>query len=124
MTGRRAHSGFTLIEVMVALAILSIAILAVLKANGENARLAAALEERVMAEIAAENEMIRILLETPFPPLGSQSGAAEFAGERYFLSRTVEATADPALRRIVIGVRTEEDGPVVAQLTAFRGSRR
>ena len=123
MSGAARKSGFTLVEVMVALAIMSLVILALLKANGENARLAGALEERMLAEIAAENQMITLLLDAPFPELGKIEGETLFAGREFYWESTVSETPDPALRRVEISIRAAEDGQVTAQITTFRGAQ-
>jgi len=119
----RADGGFTLIEVLVALSIFSIAVLAVLKAQGESVIASAAVEERAMAEIVAENRLIETVLSVELPQPGEQAGTAELAGREWIWTQVVSATADADLSRIDVSVKAVETGSVLASLSGFRGSR-
>ena len=60
------REGFTLLETLVAMAIFSLAVMALLNLAGENTRTAAIVEERTLAGVVAENHMrptVDVLLE-------------------------------------------------------------
>src|SRR5690606_12602256 len=61
---RRAW-GFSLIELLVALAVFSLVALALLNLAGENTRTAVVIEERVLAGVVADNRAIEVMLATP-----------------------------------------------------------
>ena len=63
----RAEQGFTLLEMLVAMAVLSLGALALLNLAGENTRTAGALEQRFFASVVAENRALEALT-APVPP--------------------------------------------------------
>ena len=69
-----AESGMTLVEVLAALFVFSIAVMAMLHAGGENARAHVAMEERALAGVVAENRMVETVLRVPAPEFGSSQG--------------------------------------------------
>jgi general secretion pathway protein I len=120
---RRAEAGFTLLELLVALAVFSLAVAALLNLAGENTRAAALVEERVLAAIVAENRAVE-LLTGPAPPAEGRTSGQEEAGERVWLwTTTVAATEDPEILRIEVAVRPEGLDRTVGEVTAFRTRR-
>lgn len=107
---RRANrrSGFTLIEMMVALAVFSLAALALLRMTTENTRTAGELETRTLAGIVADNLAVETLVAVDPPAPGETAGETDLGGRRWMWRRIVSGTGDPALLRIE--VRVSDDG--------------
>lgn len=117
---RAADRGFTLIEMLVALAVLSIAVLALLNLAGENTRTLAAVERRVLANVVAENRVIEAVV-APDAAVG-ESGAVDVAGDRDW-RWTRRITPSGGLMRIEVQVSEAEGGRAAADVTAFRSPR-
>ena len=97
----RAHSvGFTLIEVMVALAIVAIALMAGVQATITLTNHAQRQSDGLLARICAENELVRIRLARQMPVMGESSFDCEQA-ERVFTGQLrVAPTPNPNFRRV------------------------
>ncbi|MEL7028453.1 MAG: type II secretion system minor pseudopilin GspI [Pseudomonadota bacterium] len=119
---RSTQAGLTLIEVLVALMVFSVAVLAIFRAGGENARAHLAMEERTLAGVVAENRMVEAVLTQPAPDLGVSRGETELAGRRWEWTQTIARTADEGVRRIDISVSAEDGEQALATLTGFRGA--
>tara|TARA_A100001391_G_C4867908_1_gene224439 strand:- start:180 stop:551 length:372 start_codon:yes stop_codon:yes gene_type:complete len=115
------ESGFTLIEMMMALAVLSVAGLALMNMTQVTTRNTAAVQERALAMVAAENILNDQILR-PGPP---QSGSGEYAiaGVDYDWSLAVSATDDAGLVRLHLEVREAQSGHLGAELDTFRRSQ-
>jgi len=100
--GRRA--GFTLIEVLVALAIVSIALMAALRAAGQDTTNVGELRSRVLADWVAQNLMAEHRAREDWLPLGIRRGAAREAGTEFAWREEVVATPNPAFRRLDVFV--------------------
>jgi general secretion pathway protein I len=99
MQPRRA-SGFTLVEVLVALAIVSIALLAGLKATTSLTDNAMRQSDMVLAQLCAENELVRMRLARQLPGVG-ETRVECAQGEWVFeVAITVAPTPNPNFRRI------------------------
>lgn len=117
MSRSRAEAGFTLLEILVALAVFSLAALALLKLSGQNAQSAELAASRTYADVVAHN----LAVEARVAPvqLGEQAGDQEVAGRRWRWRRSVLATADPQILRVEIEVRPEQEEQVQASLRLF-----
>jgi len=116
-----ATRGFTLIEVLVALALIGIAVMAMLKATQEGILTQGAVRDRVFAEIVAENRLIEVMV-MPLPPdLGASSGRVALADQDWLWFQTIAATSDPSIVRVDVSVKNAENASELAGLTAFRG---
>lgn len=116
-----AERGFTLIEVMVALAVLGLAVLAILNLQGENLRTAQAMEARVLASVVADNQAIAALTSPEPPALGRAEGQEEAAGRAWTWRRTVARTAAGDVLRIDVRVGAATGARTLAEVTVFRG---
>ena len=101
--------GFTLLEVIMALGIVAVGILAVSRAITGFAGTTLSLEQRMIASWVASNrfETHRILKTTPV--VGTIHGSEEMAGHTWYFSETTTTTADPNLFRLDIVVFTDRD---------------
>ncbi|WP_334164687.1 type II secretion system minor pseudopilin GspI [Phenylobacterium sp.] len=117
----RAEAGFTLLEMLVALAVLSLGALALLNLAGESTRQAGAVESRLFAGVVAENQAIEALTAPMPPALGQASGEATAGGQAWRWTRRVSRTADPAVLRIDVRVAARPGGPTAGEVTVFRG---
>lgn len=115
----KGEAGFSLIEVMAALGILSIALVALVDLTGEQTRMAAMLEERTLASVVAENRLVEVQLQPAIGP-GVQTGVSEMAGRDWSWSQEIRQTDADGLWRVRITVRRSADGPALAEVEGFR----
>jgi general secretion pathway protein I len=106
---RRRQKGFTLVEILVSLAILSIILGALIQTAGTNASNAARLRDRAVAEWVASNRLAELQLAESFPETGSRTGDEEMFGNRWYWKTIVQKVEDEDLRRVDIEVRRVED---------------
>ena len=115
------RGGFTLIEVLVALAIIAVALSAGMRALAQSADGASSLKSRTLARWVAENRLARAQVDDPSAAEGS--GDETQAGIRFAWRQTVTATPNPAFRRIEVIV-TEPGTPdyALARLVGYLGN--
>lgn len=112
--------GFTLIEVMLALAVFSIAGIALLSASSNNARNIGHLESTMFASWVASNQLVAANLETKWPPKNNLRGEVELGGRAWFWRQKVTKTTDKNMRAIMMEVRLNEDDELpVSSLTTY-----
>lgn len=118
------RSGFTLLELLVALAVFGLAAAALLSLSAENTRLSGHLQTRAVAGIVAENLAVEAVTARAVPPDGE--GLVVMAGRNWRWSRVSQGVADGALLRIDITVAEDgaREGAGAAVLTVFRGAAR
>lgn len=118
---RRAdHSGYTLIEVLIALAIISIALMAALRASGQGAANVAELRSRLLAGWVAENRLAEYRARGIWLQPGSRRGGEHQAGIEFFWREEVTATPNPAFRRVDIYIHATPTEPhVLAHVAGF-----
>lgn len=116
MSGR---SGFSLIEMLVALSVLSVSGLALLNATQQSSRGARLIEARSLAALAAENVLNTALIAQAGASPASDSGRYALAGREYDWTLTVLPTADAGLVRITLVVE-EQDGEGRHEILTFR----
>lgn len=93
-------SGFTLIEVLVALAIVAIALLAGLQATTALTNNAMRQSDVLLALVCAENELVRIRLQRQMPDVGDKTSLCEQAGRGLQVTLSVQPTPNPKFRRV------------------------
>lgn len=111
--------GFTLIEIMVALAVLAIAMGALLTGMAHYTRAATQLRQRTFAEMVAHNRLTEIRLDREWPDPGRSDGDVELANIEWRWFVEVQETTDDNLRRVDIRVQTRGGEHDLASLTAF-----
>ena len=120
---RSAQQGFTLLEVLIALAILAIVMGTLIKVADTYAFNAGYLQEKTLAQWIAENKAVEYQLMKEFPPVGSKEGMTEMAKVEWQWRVKVSTTEDSRLRRLDISVAHENgelDTPITT-LVAFVG---
>jgi general secretion pathway protein I len=113
MNMRARHAGFTLVEVLVALAIVAIALMAGLQATSALTRNAARQTDVVLAHLCAENELVKVRLSRQMPSIGNARVACEQAGRGYEVAVTVSPTPNPQFRRVDAQVFDAQQLPVL-----------
>ena len=117
----KRRAGFTLLEVLVALAVLAIAMSAIIRAATQSIETAAVLREQTFASWVALNQINQLLLDAkPWPTEGSRTGKADLAGRGWRWEARFAKTEDPDLRRVDLTVRAAETSPALSQLIAFK----
>lgn len=112
--------GFTLVEILVALAILAIALAATTRAAGVATDGALETRHRLLATWAAENRVAELRARRVWPSPGSAQTSAEQGGLALTLVETVSDTPNPTMRRVEIAVADARDpGRVLTRLTAY-----
>lgn len=116
----RTARGFTLLEVMVALAIVSIGLIAAFNGIIQMAHSTAMLRERALADWIAMNEISTIRISGDFPAVGRFDGDTEFAGREWRWEANISETGVSDLRRIDMIV-TDRDTPdnAITIMTGF-----
>ena len=123
MIRARAFAGFTLVEILVALAIVAVALAAGMRALAQSADGATTLKSRTLALWVAQNRLANAQLAQPWPAAGTSEGDASQAGARFVWRETVSGTPNPAFRKIEIVV-AEPQTPdyALARLVGYLGN--
>ena len=114
--------GFTLLEVLVALAVIAFSLAAAASAVSGNARNASGLQQRTYAHWVAMNEMTKLHVGNQWPSIKTTKGSSLMARHEWFYAIKVSQTPNRHIRRVDVMVRPEEDddSPLVT-LTGFLG---
>jgi len=100
----RRGAGFTLLEVLVALAIVATALGAGLRAIGSLASNSAGLRASMMATWSAENRLVQIRLGKEFPEVGKRSYPCSQGDMKLLCQEEVLVSPNPQLRRVEVSV--------------------
>lgn len=114
----RQDSGFSLLEMLVALAVFSIAALALIKLQGASLMQTAELDSRLYSEITVRNLAVEALTDPNPPALGDSQGSVSNAGRDFAWRRTTTALDGGELLKVDLAVR-QGTGPEVT-LTVLR----
>jgi general secretion pathway protein I len=119
----RRIRAFTLIEVLVALAILAVALSAGMRAVAQSADGAASLRLRTLALWVAQNRLAQAQLADPWPARGVVDGDETQADTRLLWHETIGDTPNPAFRRIeIVVVEPGVPGYALARLVGYVGN--
>ena len=118
----RAARGFTLIEVLVALLVLGLALLALTRTAASQVQNFGALRERTLAGWLAQDVLAETRIATHVPPLGSSDGLRQFAGRQWRWQLDVKPTDVASIRRLAVRVfgADDRDTPLV-EINGFAG---
>ena len=117
-TARTTH-GFTLIEVLVALAIVAVALGAGIKAAGALTNNAQRLADVSAAQWCADNQLVNLKLARQFPGTGDSDFACEQLGRSYKGQLRVRPTPNPNFRRVDAVVADDIDQPLLTLSTVL-----
>jgi general secretion pathway protein I len=116
---RLRPSGFTLIEVMVALAIVAITLGAGIRAAGSLTGNTQRLGDMSAAEWCADNRITGLKLAHIFPDVGNGDFSCEQLGRTYIGKQVVRPTPNPNFRRVDAQVLDESGNPILTLSTIF-----
>ncbi|WP_333606957.1 type II secretion system minor pseudopilin GspI [Arsukibacterium sp.] len=123
MKQRLAYSaGFTLLEILLALAIFATAGVAIMQASGGHIRAISQLEEQTIAAIIANNQLQQALISKQWPPRELEQGEVSMANRDWLWQLKASTVPDADLRQLQLEVRLAEQPDVlVYQLVTFVG---
>ncbi|WP_298398303.1 type II secretion system minor pseudopilin GspI [Sphingobium sp.] len=96
--------GFTLLEMLVALAVFSLAALALVRLQGVTLRTAADLDSKALGQIVARNLMVEVQSDPAPPSIGEEDGEVDNGGRRWRWRRSVKAMEDRRLLQVDVTV--------------------
>lgn len=112
--------GFTLLEVMVALAILTVALAAALRAAGVASQTGTDLRQRMLAGWVAENRLAELRALALWPAPGETGGEVVMGGESLRWRQVVTTTVNSRFRRVELTVEPAGlDSGAAAKLVAY-----
>jgi general secretion pathway protein I len=100
--------GFTLIEVLVALAVVTLGMAALLGTLNSAAGTAGYLQDKTLAEWIALNQVATVRLSAQGPSKGSTDGEVDYAGRKWKWTQTVDDMPIPGVLSIVVKVRPSD----------------
>ena len=115
----RSSLGFTLLEVLVALAVTAIALAAGLRAAGALTDNAARLADVIAAQWCADNQLTELRLQRGFPGIGDSEFVCEQLGRSYRGLLVTRPTPNPSFRRVDAVMSSESGDPLVSLSTVM-----
>lgn len=114
------NRGFTLLEVIVALVVLTITLATIIKTTTENTKNVAYLRDRTLAHWVAMNVLTETRVHKRWPSVGEeQTGEMRMANQTWLWVIHVSSTADEELRRLTVKVYSTETQILLTVLVGF-----
>ena len=115
----RRAGGFTLVEILVALAVLAIALTATARSLGAAIDTTAALRDRTLARWVAEDRLAQLELSREWPDLDVKEGDADMGGRAFHWRQETGVTPAARMRRVEVSVFLPGTDSMLAKMTGF-----
>ena len=115
--------GFTLLEVLVAMALITISLSSVIKVVSETTSVSIYLKEKTFAQWVASNKVVEYRMRRDWPAVGRSNGTATMGDVEWGWLVEVKDTPDLTVRRLEVSVKPaaqKEENPTVF-IVAFMG---
>lgn len=122
-SSRPGAPGFTLIEVLVALAVVAVTLAAGIKAAAALTANAQRLEDVTLAQWCADNQLTALRLGKAFPGVGDSDFECEQLGRSFKIHQVVRPTPNPNFRRVDTQISDENAAPVLSLSTILPNPR-
>ena len=116
----KSDGGFSLLELLVAVAVLSLAAVTLLDHQASAARMTGRVQEQALAAIVAENRLALLSAQEESPAIGSRSGSEEQFGVAFRWAEVVRVVPGSELMSLDVTVTADGSDAPLAKLTAFR----
>lgn len=119
---RRHAAGFTLLEVLIALAVLALSMGAAIKAVSDYTNNQAYLRDRTMAMWVARNVLVQFQVENEWPDVGERKGTEDMGRREWRWLAVISQTEEAELRRLdvkVFSLESEDDDSPLSVLSGF-----
>ena len=100
------QQGFTLLEVLVALAILAVSSASLMISDGQSIRQVNRIQDKVIASWLAENTLNNFYLEKKWPEPGSSGSVQLWNERRWYINTETSSTKNDKLRKIDVHIYT------------------
>lgn len=115
------QSGFTLLEVLVALMVVAVSLAAIASQMVQMIDAATTMQNRTYASWIGHNKITEMRLENVVPDVSASSGEIEYAGQEWAWRAVVSETGVPNLYRVDVTVSFPGEDPLMRPLTGFIG---
>lgn len=121
MVATARSRGFTLLEVLIALAVLAVSLGAIIKATGDYTNNQSWLRDRTVATWVARNVLVEQQLEGAWPRVGERKGTREMGNREWRWLARISQTEEQQLRRLDVEVSPldDDDADPVSTLSGF-----
>ena len=119
---RRNAAGFTLLEVLVALAVIALSMGAIIKATGDYTNNQSYLRDRTVAMWVARNVLVQYRVDKEWPRVGERKGTQEMGNREWRWLAVTSQTDEDELRRLdveVFPIDSEDDELPLSVLSGF-----
>lgn len=114
------QAAFTLIEIMVALAIIALTMGAIIENTTASTKNAAYLRDKTIAGWVAQNQITLVRAKRQWTNKSNKQGVTEMAGQEWSWKMTIKKTDDANMRRITVNVYSaDDDGQILSTMTGF-----
>ncbi len=115
------QSGFTLIEIIIALVVIAVALGAVIATTGNSVKHGAHIKEKTIALWLAQNISAEVNIKKQWLPAGNQFSDEEMAGQQWQVKRIITQTPDKNIKKMEIQVYSGRttDNKIVSLTTYF-----
>ena len=123
-TGSSLPRGFTLLEVVIALAIVALVLVALVRTAGLAAQALSHERDLTLGNWVAANVLAEVRLREGYPSVGQRDGRQRMGGREWRWELTVQGTDEPTIRRLDVRVFVPgDDEAPLTSLVGFAGQR-